>query len=109
MSRWAASHQNIILTGPTGVGKSYFACALENKACRDGFTVAYRRSSRLFDELAQARADGTYPHPLRRLAKVQVLILDDFGLEVLGPAQRKELLEVLDDRWRLLYRRHVST
>jgi DNA replication protein DnaC len=97
-SRWVASHQNIILTGPTGVGKSYLACALGNKACRDGFTVAYRRSSRLFDELAQARADGTYPHLLRRLAKMQVLILDDFGLETLGPSQRKELLEVLDDR-----------
>ena len=97
-TRWAASHQNIILTGPTGVGKSYLACALGNKACRDGFTVAYRRSSRLFAELAQAWADGTYPHLLRRLAMVQVLILDDFGLEVLGAAQRKELLEVLDDR-----------
>jgi DNA replication protein DnaC len=97
-SRWAASHQNIILTGPTGVGKSYLACALGNKACRDGFTVVYRRASRLFDELAQARADGTYPHLLRRLAKVQVLILDDFGLEILGAPQRKELLEVLDDR-----------
>jgi DNA replication protein DnaC len=97
-SRWAASHQNIILTGPTGVGKSYLACALGNKACRDGFTVAYRRTSRLFDELAQARADGTYPHLLRRLAKMQVLILDDFGLEILGAPQRKELLEILDDR-----------
>jgi DNA replication protein DnaC len=97
-SRWAAAHQNIIFTGPTGVGKSYLACALGNKACRDGFTVAYRRASRLFDELAQARADGTYHLLLRRLAKVQVLILDDFGLEVLGVAQRKELLEVLDDR-----------
>jgi DNA replication protein DnaC len=97
-SRWVAAHQNIILTGPTGVGKSYLACALGNKACRDGFTVAYRRASRLFDELAQARADGTYHQLLRRIAKVQVLILDDFGLEVLGAAQRKELLEVLDDR-----------
>jgi DNA replication protein DnaC len=97
-SRWVASHQNVILTGPTGVGKSYLACALGNKACRDGFTVAYRRASRLFDELAQARADGTYHQLLRRLAKMQVLILDDFGLEVLGTAQRKELLEVLEDR-----------
>lgn len=98
MSRWVASKQNVILTGKTGVGKSYLACALANKACRDGFTVAYRRSSRLFDELAQARVDGTYPLLLRRLAKTQVLVIDDFGLEVLGTAQRKELLEVLDDR-----------
>ena len=98
MSRWVTSKQNVILTGKTGVGKSYLACALANKACRDGFTVAYRRSSRLFDELAQARVDGTYPLLLRRLAKTQVLVIDDFGLEVLGSAQRKELLEVLDDR-----------
>ena len=98
MSRWVVGKQNIILTGKTGVGKSYLACALGNKACRDGYTVAYRRTSRLFDELAQARVDGTYTLLLRRLAKTQVLILDDFGLEVLGTAQRKELLEVLEDR-----------
>jgi DNA replication protein DnaC len=59
-SRWAGQHQNVILTGKTGVGKSYLACALAQKACRDGYTVAYRRFSRLLDELAQARADGTY-------------------------------------------------
>jgi DNA replication protein DnaC len=99
-SRWAQAHQNIILTGPTGVGKSYIACALAQKACRDGFTVVYRRATRLFDELAQARGDGTYPHLLRRLAKAQVLILDDFGIESLGAQQRKELLEVLDDRYK---------
>lgn len=98
MSRWVVGKQNVILTGKTGVGKSYLACALGNKACRDGFTVAYRRTSRLFDELAQARVDGTYSLLLRRLAKTQVLVLDDFGIELLGAAQRKELLEVLDDR-----------
>lgn len=99
-SRWAQSHQNIILTGPTGVGKSYIACALGQKACRDGFSVVYRRATRLFDELAQARGDGTYPHVLRRLAKAQVLVIDDFGVESLGAPQRKELLEVLDDRYK---------
>jgi DNA replication protein DnaC len=98
-SRWAAAHQNIILTGPTGIGKSYLACALGHKACRDGFTVVYRRTSRLFDELAQARGDGTYHVVLRRLAKAQVLILDDFGLEILGVRERKELLEVMEDRY----------
>lgn len=77
-SRWMQSHQNVILTGPTGVGKSYLACALGQKARRDGFTVVHRRASRLFDELAETRADGTYSHVLRRLAKAQVLILDDF-------------------------------
>ena len=98
-SRWVQNHQNLLITGPTGVGKSYVACALAQKACRDGYSVVYRRMSRLFDELAQARADGTHPHLLRRIAKAQVLILDDFGLENLNAAQRKELLEVLDDRY----------
>jgi len=100
-SRWVTAHQNVILTGATGVGKSYLACALGQKACRDGHTVVYRRASRLFDELAIARADGTLPHLLKRIAKAEVLILDDFGLEPLGAAQRKDLLEVLDDRYNL--------
>lgn len=97
--RWVANHQNVIITGETGLGKSYLACALGQKACREGFVVVYRRASRLFDELAQARADGTYPLLLRRLAKAQVLIIDDFGLEVLATAQRRDLLEVLEDRY----------
>jgi len=97
--RWVANHQNVIITGETGLGKSYLACALGQKACREGFSVAYRRASRLFDELAQARADGSYPLLLRRLAKTEVLILDDFGLEVLAAAQRRDLLEVLEDRY----------
>jgi len=98
-SRWVHNHQSIILSGPTGAGKSYLACALGNKACRDGYTVAYHRLPRLFDELAQARADGTYPDLLRRLAKTQVIVLDDFGLEVLGARERKDLLEILEDRY----------
>lgn len=97
--RWITAHQNVIFTGPTGVGKSYLACALGQKACRDGFSVVYRRTSRLLDELAQARADGTHADVLRRLAKAQLLILDDFGLEALSAGQRRDLLEVLDDRY----------
>jgi len=98
-SRWVQQHQNVILTGHTGLGKSYLACALGQKACRDGFAVVYRRAPRLFDELALARADGTYTTLLRRFAKAQVLILDDFGLETLTAQARKDLLELLDDRY----------
>jgi DNA replication protein DnaC len=97
--RWVTAHQNVIFTGETGVGKSYLACALGQKACREGYAVVYRRASRLLDEVAQARADGTHFHLLRRLAKAEVLIIDDFGLEVLNAAQRKDLLEVLEDRY----------
>jgi DNA replication protein DnaC len=97
--RWVGAHQNVIFTGHTGVGKSHLACALGQRACREGHSVAYRRTSRLLDELAQARADGTHFHLLRRLAKTEVLVLDDFGLEVLNAAQRKDLLEVLEDRY----------
>jgi DNA replication protein DnaC len=98
-SKWIFVHQNIILTGPTGVGKTYLACALGNKACREGYSVYYRRVSRLFDDLAQARAEGNYPNLLQRLAKAQVLILDDFGLQPLTANERKDLLEVLEDRY----------
>ncbi|HMK67031.1 MAG TPA: ATP-binding protein [Stellaceae bacterium] len=77
--RWVNAHQNVILSGHTGVGKSYLACALGQKACREGHSVVYRRTSRLLDELAQARADGTLVHLLRRLAKAQVLVLDSCG------------------------------
>jgi len=100
-SRWVQQHQNVILTGHTGLGKSYLACALGQKACRDGFSVIYRRATRLFDELGLARADGTHAHLLKRLAKANVLVLDDFGLEALTAQQRKDLLEILDDRYNL--------
>jgi len=97
--RWVEAHQNVIFSGPTGIGKSYLACALGQKACRDGHTVVYRRAARLFDELAQARADGSHFALLRRLAKADVLVIDDFGMEVLTAAQRKDFLEVVEDRY----------
>jgi DNA replication protein DnaC len=98
-SRWVKAKKNIIITGPGGSGKSHIACALGNKACRDGYTVLYRRTTRLFDELAQARADGSMPVLLRRYAKTSVLIIDDFGPATLSANERRDLLEVLDDRY----------
>lgn len=94
---WIGEHLNVLITGPTGVGKSYLASALGQAACREGLRVLYRRVPRLFDELALARAEGSYARLLARLAKADVLILDDFGLG--GPqreAQRHDLLEVLE-------------
>jgi DNA replication protein DnaC len=97
---WIGEHLNVLITGPTGVGKSYLASALGQAACRKGKRVLYRRVPRLFDELALARAEGSYARVLARLAKADLLILDDWGL---GGAQREtqrhDLLEVLEDRY----------
>jgi DNA replication protein DnaC len=95
---WIAERQNVIATGPTGVGKTYLACALGQLACRLGFRVLYRRVPRLFEELALAHADGSYTRLLTRFAKADVLILDDWGLAPLGDQQRRDVLEVLEDR-----------
>jgi len=96
--RWITEHQNILITGPTGVGKTFLACAVGQQACRQGARVIYRRLPRLFPELTLAHGDGTYPTLLARLARVDVLILDDWGLVGLKDAQRQDLLEILDDR-----------
>jgi DNA replication protein DnaC len=96
---WIVEHLNVLITGPTGVGKSYLASALGQAACRSGRRVAYRRVPRLFDELALARAEGTYARTLARLAKADVLVLDDLGLGVPTETQRHDLLEVLEDRY----------
>ncbi|MBM4270442.1 MAG: hypothetical protein FJ144_28190 [Deltaproteobacteria bacterium] len=96
--RWIADRQNVLITGMTGVGKSYLACALGQLACRLGFRVAYKRVPRLFEELALSHADGTYVRLLARLAKVDVLVLDDWGLAPLTDQQRRDVLEVLEDR-----------
>ena len=96
---WADRHQAVLITGPTGVGKTYLACALANTACRQGHTALYQRLPRLFEELAIARGDGRYPKLMASLAKVDVLILDDWGLALLDDERRRDLLEILDERY----------
>lgn len=95
---WLREHQNVLIIGPTGVGKSFMACALAHKACREGFTVQYHRTSRLFSELAVSRADGRYLRLLKSLARVDLIVLDDWGLEILNKDQRGDVLEIFEDR-----------
>ena len=96
--RWIAEHHNVLITGATGVGKTYLACALGQQACRQGHRVIYRRLPRLFAELALAHADGSYITLLARLARVDVLVLDDWGLGAVTDRHRHDLLEILEDR-----------
>lgn len=96
---YIAEWLNIILTGLTGTGKTYVACALAQQACRRGFRAAYKRASRLYDELALARADGTYPRYLAKLARMDVLVIDDFGLTEMRDVDAQGLLDVLEDRY----------
>jgi DNA replication protein DnaC len=97
--RWVQEHQNVIVTGATGTGKTFVACALAQQACRKGFSAIYRRASRLFDELALARADGSYVRLLVKLARVDVLIVDDWGLTPAREQERRDFLEILEDRY----------
>ena len=99
--QWIEKHQNLIITGPTGVGKSYLACAFGHRACLKGYTVAYHRMSRLFEELFLARGDGRYVKLLTALSKTDLFILDDFGLFRLNKDQSHDLLEILEDRYGL--------
>ena len=95
---WIAAHHHCIISGPTGVGKTFLACALGNRACRLGYSVVYRRVSRLLEELALARADGSYRLLSQRLAKTQLLVLDDWGLMPLAPEVAQDVLDLLEDR-----------
>lgn len=96
--QWIKQHLNLLITGPTGVGKTWIACALAQKACREGYNALYLRLPRLLQELPIAKGDGTYSKLLARLAKIDVLILDDWGLSKLVAEQRRDLLEILEDR-----------
>jgi DNA replication protein DnaC len=97
--QWIADHLNVLITGKAGVGKTFLACALGHKACREGYTVTYLRIPRLFRALAVARGDGSYEKLLRRYARTDLLILDDWGLAPIGSAERRDLLEILEDRY----------
>ena len=96
--QWVRDGLNLLITGPTGVGKTWLACAFGHRACRDNLSVLYTRTPRLLEDLALARADGRYPRLLKTLARVQLLILDDWGVTPMTADQRRDLLEVIDDR-----------
>ena len=95
---WLSKYQNLLITGPCGSGKTYIACALGHTACMKGHRVKYYRMSRLLLELSQTKADGSYSKALQTLAKLDLLILDDWGLEPLKTAQRNDMMEIMDDR-----------
>jgi DNA replication protein DnaC len=96
--KWITNHQNVLISGPTGVGKSYIACALGNTVCRAGYSVLYTRAPWLFTLLFQSRADGSYLKHLSKLSKVNLLIIDDLGLSPMNETERKDFLEIVEDR-----------
>jgi DNA replication protein DnaC len=98
-SAWVRNHENIFVLGPTGVGKSFLAAALAQKACRDGYTALYLRAAALFRELALARADGSLRHLLARLGRVDVLVIDDWAMAPLSETERREIWEICEDRY----------
>lgn len=99
MNHWVRNNQNILITGPTGAGKSYLACALAQKACRDGHTVLYQWLPNLLDSLAMARNDGRYQKIMAPLAKCEVLVLDDLLISPITLDAQRELLRIVEDRY----------
>ena len=99
--QWIRRAQNVLITGPTGVGKSYVACALAHKACLENFRTGYHRLHRLLESLQVAREERTYLRTLKQLARIDVLVLDDWGLHGIGQVQQRDLIELLDDRYTL--------
>jgi len=97
--QWMKKHQNILISGPTGAGKSYLACAFGQWACRNGFTVHYNRWPRMLGDILAARGEGGYLKYLQRLTKVGLLIIDDFGLNSLSETDKKDLMEIVEDRY----------
>ena len=95
---WIRNHQNLLISGPTGVGKTFLACALAQKACREGFRTLYLRIPQFFYQIALARADGTYGNLMKKFSKTHLLVLDDLGLTSLNDTERRDLLEVIEDR-----------
>jgi DNA replication protein DnaC len=100
-SAWVRQHHNVFLLGPTGIGKSFLACALAEKACRDGFTALHTRAPQLFRDLALARADGSLRSRLVRLAKMDVLVVDDWAMTPLTESERRDFLEICEDRYQM--------
>ena len=98
-TRWIEAHRNVLITGPTGIGKTYLACALGNLAARGGFTVLYHRAPRMFETLAQSRGDGSHLRLIERLGRAQVLVIDDFLLTPMSGVERKDFLEIVEDRY----------
>ncbi|OGP14198.1 MAG: AAA family ATPase [Deltaproteobacteria bacterium GWA2_55_10] len=96
--RWIKDRHNVIITGPTGAGKSFISCALAHRACLEGYAVAYYRAPRLFQELSVARGDGRYARLMNAISRVHLLVIDDWGLSVLTEPERKDFLKILEDR-----------
>jgi DNA replication protein DnaC len=99
--QWLKANHNVFITGPTGVGKSYLACALAQKACRQGYSALYLRLPKLFADLGLAKGDGRYAKLLSTLAKTNLLVLDDWGLSKLNKEQQRDFLEIIEDRYEL--------